>query len=367
MKRFVVALVVLSLMAVVPAGASDDDWGKSGYQKGFKLESADKKFTMRISNRVQVRYAYVMPEGDLESIGSFRIRRFKFKMDGVVYGHWKYKLQVNFAGTQLAVDNDVLEDAYFQYTKVRMAQPWMGQGKPFFMRQRLTSSGKQQFIDRSIVAGEFGVQRQIGVGLTGKNKSKTFEYGVGLYNGNGRNFKVNDNNEYMVAGRAVWMPFGEYKLEESAFDYPDRVKFAVGVDFLTNTETDRDDDGNITDETDLRVYGIEAAFKIGGFNAVGEYYLGQAGPSGGDLEDIDGGYIQAAYLFPGRHWEVALRYATLNLDSIGDFDEKESGIAVNYYVVKHNYKWQFDYRRLTQRLGTDIDTDEIRLQAQISF
>ena len=52
------------------------------------------------------------------------------------------------------------------------------------------------------------------IGLIGANEGKTWEYNLGVYNGNGLNNTANDNKDYMMIGRFVWTPFGEYKLED---------------------------------------------------------------------------------------------------------------------------------------------------------
>ena len=54
-----------------------------------------------------------------------------------------------------------------------LAVPWIGQGKAFFGRQELTSSGRQQFVDRSNVNTRFAAGRDQGIGLTGSTEAKT--------------------------------------------------------------------------------------------------------------------------------------------------------------------------------------------------
>jgi phosphate-selective porin len=285
------------------------------------------------------------------------VRRYKFKLSGKVYDNWKYKLQMNFAGTGDA-GRDALEDAYVQYTRNRMAQVWIGQGKAFFGRQELTSSGKQQFVDRSIANSEFAPGRDIGVGLVGVNESKTFEYNVGAYNGNGRNETSNDNDSYMYVGRLVFTPFGAYKPEESSLDYPEDPRLAIGVSGMMNTFTDM---GVDLDETTL---GVEAAFKVLGFNTVAEYFSKTSDLAGGGDVDTDGGYLQLGYLFPNRKFELAGRHALVEVD--GGEETTETGVAASYYIAKHRYKVQGDYRVIDREIA-DTEDGEFRVQLQIQF
>lgn len=388
------ATLALALVAgVAPAMAQVE--GKVSYEpaKGLILESEDGDFKFRLTNRVQFRYTHVGPdEGD--DIGSFRVRRFKFKMDGHAYGYWKYKLQVNFASGSVEGSNDaLLEDAYLQYTKNHWVQPFMGQGKAYFARQSLASSGKQQFVDRSIVTSGGGaeVARQIGVGLVGRDKDKRFEYNLGIYNGDGSNNvnkKVNENDKFLYVGRVVWTPFGEMKTDESAHSRPESSKLAVGVKAAHDTRTeevdppdgDPDPDPEVNDpppfdaDRDIASLGAELAYKIEGFSFVGEYFRVMTdqfvNDTGAETEQIDSDlyYVQAGYLFPNS-LELAGRYAVIDAEETQAVDDKltEYGAAISYYFLKHSYKVQADYRRITSDASPENDIHEGRVQFQLVF
>jgi phosphate-selective porin len=319
--------------------------------KDGKTTITAKNARIEIGNRVQVRYTQQEPE-DGESKGSFRVRRAKFAVSGTVYEVWKFKTQAVWSG-----GSTTLEDAYIEYAANPMATVWFGQGKAWFGRQELTSSGSQQFVDRSIVSERFAAGRDQGVSLIGKNPGKTFEYNVGIYNGNGRNVSSNDDDKFLTVGRLVWTPFGEYKLEESALDYPSSPKLALGIAGMDTT-----DDGD-----DITRIGVEAAFKVGGFNTVAEYYTESLdfGDGSGEL-DTDGFYVQLGYLFPNKKFELAGRYATVSPDVAGDADETETGVAFSYYMQKHGQKLQADFRQVEDEASGTTD-DEFRLQFQIVF
>jgi len=306
---------------------------------------------IEIGSRVQFRYTNEDPE-DGESKGSFRVRRAKFAVSGTIYEDWKFKTQAVWSG-----GSTTLEDAYIEYTKNPMATVWFGQGKAFFGRQELTSSGKQQFVDRSITSGRFAHGRDQGVALVGTNSARTFEYIVGIYDGNGRNNSSNDDNDYLTVGRVVWTPFGEYKLEESSLDYPDTARLAIGASILDNT-----DGGD-----DVRRTGLEVAYKVKGFNAVGEYFDETVDILGGGSEDATGYYVQLGYLFPNQKFEVALRNAVISPDVAGPSqDETENGVAFSYYLHKHGQKFQADFRTIEDDLSGNKD-NEFRMQFQIVF
>lgn len=319
--------------------------------KGGKTTIKTENAKIDIGSRVQFRYTYDDPDGG-DSKGSFRVRRAKFAVSGTIYQHFKFKTQAVWSG-----GSTTLEDAYIDYTKNRMATVRFGQGKAFFGRQELTSSGKQQFVDRSITSGRFSHGRDQGVALHGMNDTKTFEYNVGIYNGNGRNKSSNDDDDYLTVGRVVWTPFGEFKLEESSLDYPDRPKLAIGASILENT-----DSGDDVSRT-----GVEFAYKVKGFNTVAEYYDETVDFLGGGSEDTSGYYVQLGYLFPNKKFEVAFRNAVISPDVSGPSeDETENGVAFSYYLHKHGQKFQADWRTIEDD-ASGLDDNEIRFQYQIVF
>ena len=112
--------------------------------------------------------------------------------------------------------------------------------------------------------------------------------------------------------------------------------------------------------------GVEFAYKIGGFNTVAEYYSENADLSGGASADTDGYYIQLGYLFPNKKFEIAGRYAVVSPDSPVSADETESGVALSYYLHKHDYKIQGDFRTIEDDFTNSKD-NEVRIQLQIAF
>jgi phosphate-selective porin len=393
MKSRWLGVLLSALLLSVPAALAEEQGetektDRFSYDKGLKFESGDGRFGFTINNRAQIRFTEEQPdEGESES--AFRIRRYKFKIEGFAFRHWKFKLQTNFASGSVRGNNDaLLEDVEFQYSKHRLLQPWLGQGKAFFGRQELTSSGNLQFVDRSIASERFAAKRHIGVGLVGLDQDSRFEYNLGVYNGEGINRVDNPGDGLLAVGRAVWTPLGKVGLAESAFDYPESSRLAVGASAYSNkleaTTTNElvvvTDPGTglptgevdtvtvqLLPQRDVVRGGVELAYKLRGFNAVAEWYTESQETDGAADADTDGGYAQVAYLFPGRRFEVAGRYSVISPDVSGpSADLTEEGVAVSYYLLEHLYKIQGDYRRLGND-ATDADTDEFRLQFQFVF
>ena len=124
---------------------------------------------------------------------SFRIRRAKFKLEGWFWippeaRHLRtqpklsYELQLNWAAVaavsgQPANVGALLEDANIAWDpKGKGAfRVVFGQDKVPFGRQQLTSSGNQQFVDRSLVSDFYERGRETGVSVQGAVWSNKLE------------------------------------------------------------------------------------------------------------------------------------------------------------------------------------------------
>jgi phosphate-selective porin OprO/OprP len=342
----------------------------------FKVKGAE----VSLSNRVQARYTYFDRETG-EDIGTFNIRRAKTAIEAKA-GDWKFKLQANWVGAGYLTGASLvssnlsttvrrgpeLEDAEIWWAKNPMATIWVGQGKVPFGRQEYTSSGRLQFVDRWIGNALYAPGRDQGIRLEGMNQAKTFEYAIGAYNGIARNININDNDDYLYSGRVAWMPFGEYKFEESSLDYPDSPKFVIGLAALDNTV------GTGAAAIDVVRVGFETAFKWRGFNAQAEYFDEEQENRSNVTSDNKGYYLQAGYLFPNKKLEVALRHESIERDrtfSVSNLgsalkDFEGNGIGVSYYLNKHVNKIQGDYFKYEDKI-TGQELDELRVQLQVIF
>jgi len=373
MRNELTTLSMVALFMLLPATVSlaqdDPDPGWS-YDRGLNFVSEDGSFELAVKNRTQVRLTGKNPDFGDES-ASFDIARHKLQLSGRVFEDWQFGFQANLTDNENSPR--ALEDAYFRYTAKPLAQAWVGQGKVFFGRQQLTSSANLQFIERSIVAEEFrhgdagSDTRDVGVAVIGQNRDRTYEYSVGLYNGNGINKDEDDNTDYMVVGRLVMTPLGEFSLNETDLERPETSRVAIGVAARTLTEGTE----AINEERRDSTASFEVAYKIHGLNLTGEFYTRSADPPlgvPGDEEDTDGWFVQGGWLFRNR-CELVGRFSEI-LREVPNDDETEVGIGFNYYFTGHDYKLQVDYRKLDFEgvpVTPEIDRDELRVQFQFNL
>src|SRR4029077_8705150 len=99
-------------------------------------------------------------------------------------------------------------DIFINWHQFQEAQIKIGQWKAPFGLEQLTPDTLLYMIERSLPTGAITPERQIGVQLWGKpftnvwpDQKELLTYYAGIFNGNGRNTTVNDNNNFMYVGR----------------------------------------------------------------------------------------------------------------------------------------------------------------------
>jgi phosphate-selective porin OprO/OprP len=347
--------------------------------------------------RLQARYSFFDKDdvnGSAQDVSEWRVRRAKFWLKGHAYTKdLTYKVQVNFVE---GGSNKLLEDAALNYKFIKEAQLQVGQEKVPFARQELTSSGAQQFVDRSSATDAFKPGRDIGAMLHGSLFEGILGYNLGWYGGAGQSVLRSSNNNALAARIAV-NPLGEMKYSEADLDNSQKPLVSFGANYFgdslkatrvgTATTLETNNLGfagsngwlgksknwfTATEKVSINTFGMDAAFKWLGFSAQGEYFIGQAD---GDITNTilrgQGFYAQMGYFIIPKHLEVATRYSYVdpNRDASNDLNTQVQG-AVSYYFNKHNLKLQADVTNIHQQVAQPKqNTDEMqyRLQAQIIF
>jgi len=327
--------------------------------KDGKTTVKTKNAQLVLSNRLQVRWTETDPEG-APSKGSFRIRRFKTKLEGWAYSkNLTYELQVNWPDPQPLEDANITYD----FTGTKLLTLKAGQFKVPFGRQELTSSGSQEFVDRSMVSAEFAKGRDIGLELGSQLAGGKLEARFGIFNGAGRNATANDNNRYQLDARLTWQPWGDAKYVEGDPEGSTQPLLALAVQYEANDRRGATAGNDIKRKTQ----GADFVFKYKGLFLFGEYFTADDTPETGRPYTREGFNLQAGYFVIPQTLELALRYAQLDPSDLVRHDtRKEKGLALGYFFNKHAHKLQADFRRLSDK-ATGKDTDEIRVQYQLIF
>lgn len=355
--------------------------GVTLYEEGDKY--------VEIGGRLQAQYMRVDPDqGDSED--DFFLRRLRLYLEGTItkdtYGIW----QVDFGDTS---DDPEVKDAYIRYSGLPVGHVTVGNHYVPFSREALTSSKRQQFVERQFVGDHnYGVpDREMGISYTAKNDTLIGQVGVyqaGIDPGSASDplskvdfeSRVSSDAEYfgnLIAGRVDFNPFGHFKLAQGAFG--EDMKLGIGVNAFTWSN---DEDVEFTDVADqyedITGAGVDGAFRLGYLSVDAAYQSFSAeldadsasfgAPTG--LVDADGDadfetyLVKGGYMIVPSRFEGVLGYSALDADA---WDETDTRISVggNYFLNKHNAKIQVTYEFGQDVEGVDgDDADTLYIQFQ---
>ena len=346
---------------------------------------------LEMSSRIQVRFTQEMPDDNTQlpgtaapgdDRGSFRIRRAKFKLEGWMLKSWlTYEMQVNFPGLTGSNVGAILEDAAFDvdFSKGKgLFRAHIGQFKPPFGAQEMTSSGSQMFVDRALVSNSFFRGRETGVALWGATSGNKIEWRVGMFNGNGSTRTANDNDKFQYNARIMWQPNGSVVLNQRAWvtgalysesDFESTTTPIYAVAF--NWENQNNFNATTANDQKFNAYSVDGIYKFKGFSVNGMYSLGDRKTESGTSFNASGGFIQAGQLFSRRRFEVAGRYGQFDpADQVDRNITREARGAFNYYYARHGLKWQSDIGRVEIESGPTGNVNkawELRSQLQFVF
>jgi len=411
-------------------------WSK----KGFGFATEDGNWRTSLQWRFQGRYTF--PErSDPRKVkdfsdnaeSSFELRRVRMKIGGNGYKPWiKYYFEVDLQpgrtfGDSSSKASTRLIDWRIMIGKYKWLQLRLGQWKVNYNRERVDSSGKQQFVERSIVNRVFTIDRQIGAMVYGHlfpGTGADSRYFVGVFTGSGRGLEKNDDSNMMYMGRFQWNFLGrDLKFKQSDTKYHEHPTASIAVGGYTTIgrctrwsssgcgSLGSAPNGSATGFTSaknavngqFRVEGMveEFAFKWRGLSFQHEYHwkkvkdAGRAGKAGTTAAMLPvtsfvaminpvapsttvlmGSYAQVGYFFHylvpviPKPLETAFRYAFVDPDvgATGDFRQEFTG-ALNWFFAGHRNKLTIDASHLTldQVASARLTEQRVRLQWDVSF
>jgi hypothetical protein len=390
---------------------------KASYgSKGFRLETRDGNWQTNLQWRFQFRLSW--PTGGnprqvddfaAQEEVTFQLRRVRMKIGGHGYRPWlKYYFEVDLQPTRSSGSGSNASARVIDWrVDVAKHDPFgirVGQWKIDYNRERVDSSGRQQFVERSIVNRVFTIDRQMGVSLRGhlfQGTPADMRYAFGVFTGEGRG-RRNDDNNMMYTGRIQWNFLGR----DLAFRQTDVERtekptgsLAIAASKHTGVCTRWSSSGcgsldgfaspSDADQGQFRIRQAveELAFKWQGFSFQQEFHWKRVidrSFSNGDADhktNLWGGYAQAGYFFNEifedvpKELELAFRYALVRepneTNRTRSNTRQEFTGAANWFFAGHNNKLTLDYSYLT--LDDDIAPDgntqdhRVRFQWDVSF
>ncbi len=398
------AKVAEKLESDFPVKAS---WGK----KGFRLETRDGNWATNLQWRAQMRYTYpyigdprTISQFNADESSNFELRRVRMKIGGHGYRPWiKYYFEVDLQPSRDDDDSSPasstrLIDWRITLDKYKWAALRVGQWKINYNRERVDSSGKQQFVERSIVNRQFTVDRQVGAMLMGRLFPGTyadFRYYAGVFNGKGRSVN-NPTDDMMWMGRFQWNFLGrDLKWTQSDIKYHEKpagsLSFAAASVIGPCTRWSSSGCGNLSGfaspatagDRQFKVEQMQqgAAFKWRGFSLQEEFHWKTiADRVNNTRTNMTGSYAQAGYFFHNlfpivpEPLELAFRYAFVDEPNGNDISvtntRQEFTTALNWFFAGHRNKLTLDFSYLTLRdrlLDQRVSDERVRFQWDVSF
>src|SRR5256884_4588761 len=387
--------------------------GKSYVEKSVAVEEKPQIYvTPRASEFKLVLGGYIqmnLEDGDVSAFegrfGStamkdrFRLRRARINLTGDFAENFDFKIEGDFGqGDALNSNRTAFSatDIFVNWHQYPEAQIKVGQWKAPLGLEQFTPDTTLLFAERSLPTGAITPDRQIGAQLWGKafasiwpGQKDLLTYYAGIFNGNGRNVSVNDNNNFMYVGRLELMPF-----KGKIFGQDSSLK--LGGDVLNS----RDDKGtNISQSLNLFVnydgslspfvlpgadertaWSVDAWFNLGPFDLIGEYLQEKVNgrtvagvPPGFANFTTNGFYVTGAYYLIPKKLQAAVRWEQLNPGQKGNDGIHSITGGLNYYIhgddiklmVDYIHTWS-DFREANPEFGQD-DFDEVIGRVQVMF
>ena len=328
----------------------------------------------------------------------FRLRRARVNLTGDFAEQFDFKVEGDFGqGDGINSNRTAFSgtDIWLNWHQFPGAQIKVGQWKAPFGLDQLTADTSLYTIERTLPTGAITPDRQIGAQLWGKpftniwpEQKDLLTYYAGIFNGNGKNTTVNDNNDFMYVGRL------ESTLFQDVFGKGSFLK--LGGDVLNS----RDDKGvNISQSGNLLVnadgslspftlpgadertaWSVDAWLKVGPFDLIGEYLQEKVNgrtvngvPPGFADFTTDGFYVTGGYFLIPKKLQAVAQWQYLNPGQKGDDGLYSILGGLNYYIhgddlklmVNYIHTWS-DFRQANPEFGQD-QFDQVLGRVQVMF
>jgi len=366
--------------------ASKFSYGKQGLQ----FDDGTGNNFLWFGVRLQTRWADshvtqdALPGAPISSSSDFALNRGRLKLGGhLVSPAFTVYSEYDTVGSRLL-------DLRATYKFTDWLSIRIGQWKSEYNRERIDSSGKQQFVERSIVTPWFTLDRQRAImasGRLGKGSRGDTSYWFGWLSGAGRGGDTSEADGLWLA-RAQWNFNGRVLgFSQSAIGRPKEPAGSVAVAAVTGrsgyTAFSSAGGGQLPGFTDgepdqyrLEQVMLETAYQLGGFSWQQELHWKSVDDRlSGRQRRLLGGYAQAGMFFSEvfdsfpEPLELAIRFARVDPNrDLTDDTEKEYTLASNWFFKGHRNKLTLDLSRVIRRLAPETDTaNRIRLQWDWSF
>ena len=373
-----------SIALAVAAALGSLGFAAASQAGGVTYKNGDKY--MKLGGRIQLQYHYQDPDGG-SSTDELFFRRLRPYIEGSLHPDWKGKFQWDM-GEGSDVNEISIKDAYMEYKGFHNMKVRLGNAYAPFSREALTSSKYQQLVERTFVGDHnYGTpDRNLGLHLLGHNAAKTMTWGASLSEANidpdttkldfdtPVNKGADFNEGWMVSGRVDFHPFGVLKMSQGDFKGEQKATIGVGAYTWSN-----DDDNNVSPTKDVdsvKGYEVSGAYRNSGVSVDAQYNRFDAELKDGTVTSgiykrgdttLTNWAVEGGYMVMPAKLELVAGYQSQDADNYAETWDRYS-FGVNWFVHKHDVKYQLTYRQNKNKNGVDgSDEREIFAQAQYVF
>lgn len=338
------------------------------YKDGINFEHKPTHFKSKFRFRMQNRFTYETEEAEKLSakVVDFNVRRFRLRLEGTVLDpRLLYRVQLSFTRGDMDYDRtkypNVLRDAVVGWKLAEHTTIWYGQTKLPGNRQRVVSSGSQEFVDRSIVNAMFNIDRDLGAQLYHRTSNdRPLWIKLAVSNGDGRGTDNKDNG-LAYTSRVEWLPLGLFKDDGDYFEgdlaREEDLKMSIGAAYSVDKKTTRPGGQLGTQYTtaglakDMETWFSDILFKYRGWSFSTEYArrwtnnpVFKDGTSTVVIYKGHGFNTQLGYVFE-NNIEPAIRFSSLRGDDktlAKENNRNQYTFALSKYINRHTMKVQSD-------------------------
>jgi phosphate-selective porin OprO and OprP len=375
MRTFKTIIFLILLAATAQAQVKPGPLPYFTFGKGLGFTAPDSAFSLAIRFRIQNRVAFKTVSDTDFGISEVeaRVRRLRLRFDGFVYNpRLVYVLQLSFTRSDMDFETtqfpNIIRDAYLQYSLSKKVTIGVGQTKLPGNRQRVISSGDQQFADRSIANGAFTLDRDFGIQLSVKQPVYTFK--AAISSGEGRNISTSDNG-LAYTGRVEFLPLGAFTNGGDYFEgdlaREQKPKLSIGLVYNLNEKAVRTGGQlglPLFEARNIETQIVDALLKYKGLAISGEYFNRFAKDP---ITTNEAGEERHVYAGTGQNYQVsynfksnvelATRYTVISPNQAIAQKEKlkeNYTLGVNKYLKGHRVKLQGDITlERASRFGTE--------------
>jgi phosphate-selective porin len=325
----------------------------------------------------------------------FLVRRARLTLAGEYAEQLDFKLELEvFSGTNARVAGVAARDVSVTWRALPEFNIKLGQFKAPFGFEQLTSDSRLISIEQSLVTTSLAPDRQIGIQVSGQPLARLWPdhgdlvtYHAGVFNGTGANTSLNDNSEFMYAGRVEVLALRSRILNQD-----------VTLRFGANGLTSRDEGGTrvspalfVNQDGSLspldvflpagrEAYGADATLRIGPLELTSEYLsqriyyrgIGRPFPRPTALRP-EGYYLQGSYFLAAEKLQLIAKWESFDPDQLAGDDIQSITAGLNYYIRGHDLKlmvnyihtWS-DFRAANPQYGRS-EFDQVTLRLQVMF